>query len=232
MTPRFRRSVVTGQLLPPLATAAQVGPPVGPLHFHYSPIVIQGSVGAGHLGGHAGLEGKLPPLLPGHCRPNYCLLLNTDTNVAPVAHIVDKNQPPAVHPVAGVVASGGEVLLSAETAVLNSVAFLSSSLAAASAALAAASAALAAVASAVAAAPVAAAFVVLTSGVQQCLQFDLQVQPAAAPGPGLLREMALAAGRLYCVRGAAACPLMRGHGPPGCWLARLEIPPRPPAGPR
>ena len=171
---------MTGQLLPPLATAAQVGPPVGPLHFHYSPIVIQGSIGAGHLGGHAGLGGKLPPLLPGNCRPNYCLPLNADTHVAPGAHIVDKNKPPAVHPVAGVVAGGGEVLLSAETAVLNSATFLSSSLAAASAALAA-------VASAAAAAPVAAAFAVFTSGVQQCPRFDLQVHPAAAQCPGPLR---------------------------------------------
>ena len=183
MTPHFRRSVVAGQLLPPLATAAQAGPPVGPLHFHYLPIVIQGSVGAGHLGGHAGLEGKLPPLLPGNCRPNYCLPLNTDTHVAPGAHIVDKNQPPAVHPVAGVVAGGGEVLLSAETAVLNSAAFLSSSLAAASAAVAAASAALAAASAALAAA----AFAVLASGVPYGLRVDLQVQPAAAQRPGAPR---------------------------------------------
>ena len=102
---------MTGQLLPPLATAAQVGPPVGPLHFHYSPIVIQGSIGAGHLGGHAGLGGKLPPLLPGNYWPHYRLPLNVHTHVALGAHIVDKNQLPAVHPVAGVVVGGGEVLL-------------------------------------------------------------------------------------------------------------------------
>ena len=225
MTPHFQRSVVAAPLLPPLATAAQAGPPVGLPHSHYLPIVIQGSVGAGQLGGPAGLEGKLPALLSGDYRPNYCLPLNVDTHGAPVAHIVDKNQPLAVHPVAGVVASGGEVLLWTETAVPDSATFFSLILADASAALAA-------VASVAAAAPVAAAFVILTSGVQQCLQFDLQVQPGAAPGPGLRRQMALASALLYCVRGAAACPLMRGQRPPGRWLARLEIPPRPQAGHR
>ena len=141
------------------------------------------------------------------------------------AHIVNKNQFPAVHSVAGGVAGGEEVLLWAVTAVLDFATFLSSFLFVAAAAPVAA-------AFVAAAAPVAAAFVVLTSGVQQCLQFDLQVQPAAAPGPGLLSQMALGSARLYCVRGAAACPLMRGHGPPGRWLARLEIPPQPPAGHR
>ena len=202
MTPHFQHSVVAAQLLPPLATAGLVGPPVWPPHAHYLPIVIPGSVGAGQMGGHAGLEEKPPPLLSGDYRLNYRPPLNLDTHGAPVAHIVDKTQSLAVHPVAG------EVLLWAETADLDSATFSETSLAAASAALAA-------VASVAAAAPVAAAFVVLTSGVQQCLQFDLQVQPAAAPGPGLLCQMALASARLYCVRGAAACPLMRGHESPG-----------------
>ena len=77
---------------------------------------------------------------------------------------------------AGAVASGGEVLLLAETAVLNSAVFLSSAAAAASAALAAASAALAA-----------AAFAVLASGVQYGLRVDLQVQSTAAQCPGAPR---------------------------------------------
>ena len=134
----------------------------------------------GTWGEVAGLEGNLPPLLAGNCWPSCCLPLNKDKYLAPGPHIVDKNQPPAVHPVAEVVASGGEVLLLAETAVLNSAAFLSSSLAAASAALAA-------VASAVAAAPVAAAFALLTPGVQQCPRFDLRAQPAAGQCPGAPR---------------------------------------------
>ena len=116
MIPHFQRSVVAAQLLPPLATAGQVGPPVWPPHSHYLPIVMQGIVGAGQLGGHAGLEGKPPPLLSGDYWPNYCLPLNVDTHGAPVAHIVDKNQSLAVHPVAGAVASVVEALLWAETA--------------------------------------------------------------------------------------------------------------------
>ena len=83
--------------------------------------------------------------------------------MAPGAHTVDKNQPPAVHPVAGVVASWGEVLLLAETAVLNSAVFLSSAAAAASAA----------------------AFAILASRVPHCPRVDLQVQPAAAQRRGL-----------------------------------------------
>ena len=81
--------------------------------------------------------------------------------MAPGPHIVNKNQPPAVHPVAGVVASGGEVLLLAETAVLNSAVGLSSA----------------------AAAPAAAAFAILASGVQHFPLVDLQVLPTAARRP-------------------------------------------------
>ena len=71
---------------------------------------------------------------------------------------------------------GGEVLLLAETAVLNSAVFLSSAAAAASVALAAESAVLAA-----------AAFAVLASGVQYCPRVDLQVQPVATQCPGVPR---------------------------------------------
>ena len=115
LTPHFQRSVVA-QLLPHLATAGQVGPPVWPPHYHYLPTVIPGIVVAGQLGLHAGLEEEPLPLLSGDYRPNYRLPLNVDTHGAPVAHIVDKTQSLAVHPVAGAVASVVEALLWAETA--------------------------------------------------------------------------------------------------------------------
>ena len=152
MTPHFQRSVVVAQLLPLLATAGQVGPPVWPPHSHCLPTVIPGIVGAGQLEGHAGLEEKPPPLPSGDYRPNYRLPLNVDTHGAPVAHIVDKTQSLAVHPVAGVV-SVGEVLLWAETADPDSATFSATSIAAAS--------------SVAAAALAAAAFVLLTA--LQCL---------------------------------------------------------------
>ena len=160
MTPHFQRSVVAAQLLPPLATAGQVGPPVWPPHSHCLPTVIPGIVGAGQLEGHAGLEEKPPPLPSGDYRPNYRLPLNVDTHGAPVAHIVDKTQSLAVHPVAGVVASVGEVLLWAETADPDSATFSATSLAAVSSV---AAAALAAASSVAAAALAAAAFVLLTA---------------------------------------------------------------------
>ena len=116
MTPHFQRSVVVAQLLPHLATAGQVGPPVWPPHSHCLPTVTPGIAGAGQLEGHAGL-GETPLLqLSGDCRPNYHLPLNVDTHGAPVAHIVDNPQSLAVHPVAGAVASVVEALLWAETA--------------------------------------------------------------------------------------------------------------------
>ena len=148
------------QLLPHLATAGQVGPPVWPPHSHCLPTVTPGIAGAGQLEGHAGLGETPLLLLSGDYRPNYRLPLNVDTHGAPVAHIVDKTQSLAVHPVAGGLASVGEVLLGDETADLDSATFSATSLAAASLALAA-------VAFVAAAAPVAAVFVLLTA--LQCL---------------------------------------------------------------
>ena len=115
MTPHFQRSVVAPLLLH-LATAGLVGPPVWPPHSHCLATGTPGIAGAGQLEGHAGL-GETPLLqLSGDCRPNYHLPLNVDTHGAPVAHIVDKPQSLAVHPVAGAVASVVEALLWAETA--------------------------------------------------------------------------------------------------------------------
>ena len=105
MTPHFQRSVVVALLLPHLATAGQVGPPVWPPQSHCLPTVTPGIAGAGQLEGHAGLGETPLLLLSGDYRPNYRL-----------PHIVDKSQSLAVHPVAGAVASVVEALLWAETA--------------------------------------------------------------------------------------------------------------------
>ena len=99
MTPHFQRSVV-------------VAPPPS----HCLPTATLGIAGAGQLEGHAGLGETPLLLLSGDYRPNYRLPLNLDTHGAPVAHIVDKTQSLAVHPVAGAVASVVEALLWAETA--------------------------------------------------------------------------------------------------------------------
>ena len=144
MTPHFQRSVVA-QLLH---------------HSHCLPTVTPGIAGAGRLEGHAGLGETPLLLLSGDYRPNYRLPLNLDTHGSPVAHIGDKTQSQAVHPVAGAVASVVEALWWAATATRDSATSSATSLAAASVALAA-------VAFAAAAFPVAAAFVLLTA--LQCL---------------------------------------------------------------
>ena len=178
-----------------------------------------------------------------------------DTHGVPVARIVDSPQSLALHPGAGAVAGVVEALLWAETAdhpragaVAGVVAALlwvetaghpgAGAVAEVVAALlgvetadsdsAPFSATSPAAASFVAAAfPVAAASFVSLTALQR-LRFDLQVQPAAAPGPGHLRQLARAAALLYCVAAAvpglgllrlycvaAAGPLMRGQKPPG-----------------
>ena len=152
-------------------------------HPHGLPIVTPDIAGAGQLEWHAGLGETPLPRLSGGCPPNYHLSLWAETADHPragaVAGVVAALLwvETAGHPGAGAVADVVAALPGVETTDSDSAPFSATSPAAASFVAAAFP-----------------AFVSLTA--LQRLQFDLQVQPAAAPGPGHLRQLARAAARL------------------------------------